>query len=1100
MSGTKRGLEDSQGSNAPKRGKLNLGYEEGQGLPRRATASTFSHNDYTVGWICALPLEMTAAIAMLDDIHPDLHNYPNDHNTYMLGKIGVHNVVVACLPSGVYGTTSAAAVANQMLSSFRSIRIGLMVGIGGGVPHEHADIRLGDVVVSKPTESFGGVVQYDYGKTVGEGGFKHTGTLNKPPQELLTAISKLQAYHRLKPSRIPEYLSEMVAKYPTMIPESSYPGRQQDRLFEAQYEHIDPEGACDNCDSSKLVTRSSRDGNDPVIHYGLIASGNQVMKHGGTRDKLAQQLGILCFEMEAAGLMDSFPCLIIRGICDYADSHKNKQWQRYAAATAAAYAKELLSVIPVSQITKTSTVVKISEEHKVAFSLRGLPLVNQFVPRDVEMSCLEEFFRPESLDPTSRKLFVIYGLGGIGKTQLAVEFARKHQRKFSAVFWLDGSSKDKLRQSFVDAAYRLPQGQLTANIPEALQQSKISADIIGKGVLQWLALPSNQRWLLIIDNVEYDHCWNERDSEAYDLKEYLPQADHGSILITSRLETLTRIGSGSFKLEKVNDQQAIAIIENNAGRPVHGLIIERLDGLPLALTQAGSYLRQTNMAASVYIKYYDEKWTDLMKKEARFPLQEYIDHSVLTTWAMSYEKVKNESEEAAGLLKLWGFLDREDVWYDLIACGSALETDNVPEWLKRLAENELDFYETLGLLSRYSLVDAKEEVSSHSIHPVLHKWCYHLANQREAEVLAWLAAGIVAEMVPDESEPEYWRLERRLLPHGNWVFQMIEKGGLEGFNGLQLALNACVCFRLGFLFSRQAKLDETEKMFQWALRGWEKEFGPEHTLTCLALNNLGIVYDDQGKLADSEMMLQRGAAGISEDARFREHTSRDRPIFRLIFPGRENALLLEHAATVNNLGNLYKRQGKLTEAERMYTQALQAKKVLGPEHKATLDTVTNMGNLYENQGRLAEAEQMYHQALQGYERTLGPEHISTLLVVNNLGTMYGKHGKLTEAEQMYHRALQGYEKTLGPEHKTTLDTVTNLGTLYKDRGKLAEAEQMYHRALRGYEKVLGPEHKATLDIVTDLWKLYENQGRLAEAEQMFRRVLRGYEEMLGFAV
>ena len=226
------------------------------------------------------------------------------------------------------------------------------------MPGKDADIRLGDVVVSKPTGDFGGVVQYDFGKTVARGVFERSGRLNRPPQILLTAISRLQAEGMIEASRIPEFLSEMIAVYPRMQTEFTYRGQDQDRLFDAASDHYRLlENTCDNCETSWLVTRPTRQRHDPVIHYGLIASGNQVMNHGGTRDKLGQELGILCFEMEAAGLMDNFPCLVIRGICDYADSHKNKQWQGYAAATAAAYAKELLSVIHPNQVEETPAVV-----------------------------------------------------------------------------------------------------------------------------------------------------------------------------------------------------------------------------------------------------------------------------------------------------------------------------------------------------------------------------------------------------------------------------------------------------------------------------------------------------------------------------------------------------------------------------------------------------------------------------------------------------------------------------------------------------------------------------------------------------------------------
>ena len=319
-----------------------------------ANTKIVPHEDYTVGWICALPIEMAAAKAMLDDIHPKLPQPPNDHNTYTLGRIGGHNVVVACLPAGIYGTTSAAQVASQMIFTFGAIRFGLMVGIGGGVPSAENDIRLGDVVVSEPSGTFGGVVQYDYGKTISGGRFQRTGALNKPPQVLLTAITDLKADYMMGINRIPKFLSEMVAKHPAMMSKFTYCGQRQDRLFQEEYDHLGSRNICNDCDKSRLMARPSRVTNEPIVHYGLIASGNQVMKHGYTRDRLARELNILCFEMEAAGLMDHFPCLVIRGICDYADSHKNKQWQEYAAATAAAYAKELLSVTSIIQTKKTA--------------------------------------------------------------------------------------------------------------------------------------------------------------------------------------------------------------------------------------------------------------------------------------------------------------------------------------------------------------------------------------------------------------------------------------------------------------------------------------------------------------------------------------------------------------------------------------------------------------------------------------------------------------------------------------------------------------------------------------------------------------------------
>ncbi|KAJ5637503.1 hypothetical protein N7490_007382 [Penicillium lividum] len=328
-----------------------------------SAAGYFRHQDYTVAWICALPLEMAAAAAMLDERHHDLPARPRDDNTYILGRIGGHNVAIACLPLGVYGTTSATTVASHMQSTFKSIRFCLMVGIGGGAPSKKADIRLGDVVVSKPTRDFGGVIQYDYGKTVTGGRFERTGILNKPPTVLLTAISRLQTEYASKPSRIPALLSEAVGRNSRMREKFTYRGEDQDLLFDSEYDHPDPdpESTCNDCDTRRLIRRPARASHDPVIHYGLIASGNQVIKHGRTRDNLTRDLGILCFEMEAAGLMDNFPCLVIRGICDYSDSHKNKQWQDYAAATAAAYGKELLSLVHASHAADTLPLGSITD-------------------------------------------------------------------------------------------------------------------------------------------------------------------------------------------------------------------------------------------------------------------------------------------------------------------------------------------------------------------------------------------------------------------------------------------------------------------------------------------------------------------------------------------------------------------------------------------------------------------------------------------------------------------------------------------------------------------------------------------------------------------
>ncbi|KAJ4247811.1 hypothetical protein NW762_013020 [Fusarium torreyae] len=311
---------------------------------------------YTVGWICAITTEFVAARALFDEKHDQLEAIADDdNNNYALGRIGKHNVVMAVLPKSEYGTTSAAVVANNMLRTFPNIRFGLMVGIGGGAPSAKHDIRLGDVVVSTRSNGEGGVFQYDYGKTIQSHAFVTTGFLNQPPQLLLAAISGLEAEYELEGHHLGTHVDKALDQWPRLRKKYSRPLRESDRLYRPDVLHPSSTDGYDDTydnDPAHLVIRSDRDDeeDDPVIHYGLIASANQLMKDALIRDELAASKDVLCFEMEAAGLMNHFPCVVIRGICDYSDSHKNKDWQGFAAMMAAAYAKDLLRQIPPGKV------------------------------------------------------------------------------------------------------------------------------------------------------------------------------------------------------------------------------------------------------------------------------------------------------------------------------------------------------------------------------------------------------------------------------------------------------------------------------------------------------------------------------------------------------------------------------------------------------------------------------------------------------------------------------------------------------------------------------------------------------------------------------
>lgn len=304
---------------------------------------TLRYEDYTIGWICALQVEVLAARFMLDEKHngvfPGRHG---DDNDYIPGTIGGHNVVIVGLPKKSTGTVSAASLVSQMRQSFPNLRYGLMVGIGAGVPGRHLepDIRLGDVVVGAPgddSDDAQGVIGYEFGKET-VNGFVRKGWLYPTDRRMRNAFGTIQTETEFNGSHsFLQYLDAFKAR-----PNGQkflHPGVENDQLYEAEKTG----GLADN--TYRLIARDLRESQDPGVHYGLIASGDKLIKNAKLRDELRDKYKIICFEMEAAGLMNTLPVAVIRGICDYADSHKNDVWQQRSDATASAYAKGLLYTI-----------------------------------------------------------------------------------------------------------------------------------------------------------------------------------------------------------------------------------------------------------------------------------------------------------------------------------------------------------------------------------------------------------------------------------------------------------------------------------------------------------------------------------------------------------------------------------------------------------------------------------------------------------------------------------------------------------------------------------------------------------------------------------
>ncbi|KAF2676063.1 purine and uridine phosphorylase [Lentithecium fluviatile CBS 122367] len=302
----------------------------------------------TVGCICAFTTEAVSLRAFFNEEHGPLDVPHKDKNIYSAGRMAGHNLVVATLPFGRYGMSQATSFIGNMVRSFPNLRFCLMVGIGGGVPNPH-DVRLGDVVISALVGRTGGVLQYDHSKAIQNQPFRSTQHLNEPPDFLLSAINKLIQNYELEGHPLQDSIGHVLANRPRLKAIISV---QETR---ATY-------FCGTQDS-KLAKRLPRaEGGEIELHYGIIASGSSLMKDARTRDRLAKDEEALCFEMEAAGLMNKFLCLVIRGICDYSDSHKNDDWHGYAAMAAAAYAKELLRVLRPSSVEREKQIQAILQD------------------------------------------------------------------------------------------------------------------------------------------------------------------------------------------------------------------------------------------------------------------------------------------------------------------------------------------------------------------------------------------------------------------------------------------------------------------------------------------------------------------------------------------------------------------------------------------------------------------------------------------------------------------------------------------------------------------------------------------------------------------
>jgi tetratricopeptide (TPR) repeat protein len=747
----------------------------------------------------------------------------------------------------------------------------------------------------------------------------------------------------------------------------------------------------------------------------------------------------------------------------------------------------------------------------------------------------------------------IKGLGGIGKTQTAIEYAYRYQDHYARIIWLNAGSRETLISDVARLAREI-------NIPGCSDENQ---NIVVRGFLTWLEIQRN--WLLILDNVE----------DIALVRSYMPRGNQGHLLLTTRRQAVGGAIEG-ISLDAMDEETGATFLLKRAKRIAVDLPPEQipakemqpaihlsnvLGGLPLALDQAGGYIERKQCSLERYLQIYEQAHERLLA-ESGFP-EDTTDykHTVATIWSLSFQQVAQgkHGQAATDLLRLCAFLAPDDIPVSMFET-DASDVSDVSDAIElfgsdlgQVSTDPVQLEETLEALLRYSLI--RREGDTFFIHRLVQTVLRDAMSEKEHSLWVERAIQLMNVVFPNPQRVEYWPVCQYLLQHMLACAEWIERTHIITERSAFL-LNQTACYlqcrgdyreaeplheraleiserqlgdehpdtakslnNLALLYTSQGKYAEAEPLYKRALRIYEGQLGGEHPDTATSLNNLALLYTSQGKYTEAEPLYKR-ALRIYEGQLGGEHPDTARGLNNLAElymsqgkyaeaePLCERALRIyerqlggEHPDTargLNNLASLYKNQGKYAEAEPLYVRVLEiSERQLGDEHPDTARSLNNLASLYKNQGKYTEAEPLYVRALRIYEGQLGGEHPDTATSLNNLAELYRSQGKYVEAEPLYERALEIRERQVGGEHPDTARSLNNLALLYTSRGKYAEAGPLYERALTIYEKQLGGEHPSTARSLNNLALLYTSQGKYAEAGPLYKRALAILINVLG---
>ncbi len=679
-----------------------------------------------------------------------------------------------------------------------------------------------------------------------------------------------------------------------------------------------------------------------------------------------------------------------------------------------------------------------------------------FTGQEVILSSLREMLEKNIIAALTQPQ-AISGLGGIGKTQIAVEYAYRYRDEYRAVLWARADSRESLVQDFVVIATLL-------HLPEKDEQDQ---NIIVEAVIRWL--DTHDQWLLILDNVD----------DVTLIRNVLPSEANGHILLTTRSQLLGTIAQ-NVKVEHMGLEDGTLFLLKRAGllalnatldqavvapdRAAAEKLVQALDGLPLALDQAGAYINETGCGVSGYLERYRAQRARLLKRRGTM-VTDYPE-TVATTWSLSFEKVYEISPVATELLNFCAFLHPDAIPEELITEGAPYLSPK----LQTLASDLIAFDEVMEALRAYSLIQRNPDTKTLSMHRLVQAVLIGNLNDEQQRQWAERAVRSVNQLFPSIEFASWPQCDRYLL-HAQVCKALIDTWNFTFLEAARLLSAA------GSYLYYRGRYAEAEPLFKRALAIREQQLGIDHPDTAASLNNLALLYRAQGKYAEAE------------------------PLFKRALAIREQQLGIDHpdtAASLNNLALLYQAQGKYAEAEPLFKRALAIyEQQLGIDHPDTATSLNNLAELYRDQGKYAEAEPLYKRALAICEQQLGIDHPDTATNLNNLALLYQAQGKYAEAEPLFKRSLAICEQQLGQDHPDTATNLNNLAGLYRAQGKYAEAEPLFKRSLAICEQQLGIDHPDTATSLDNLAGLYRAQGKYAEAEPLFKRSLAICEQQLG---